>query len=109
MTPADAHVYSFMKNSGEKFISHAREVERVQGGSASPALFSLSAKFPGQVLANVQEAIALLGFEGEKANLDRVVKTSGEGWSLGEKQLVSAAASFTVLMSHVCVCAFRFA
>ena len=56
-------------------------------------------------MANVQEAIALLGFEGEKANLDRVVKTSGEGWSLGEKQLVSAAASFVCAhVSCVCVC-----
>ena len=39
-------------------------------------------------MTRVQEALAVAGLEGEKADLNRVVKTSGEGWSQGQKQLV---------------------
>jgi hypothetical protein len=42
-------------------------------------------------LTRVQEALTVAGIEGDKADLNRVVKTSGEGWSQGQKQLVSMA------------------
>lgn len=45
-----------------------------------------------------QEAVALVGLEGTHADLNCVVANSGQGWSQGEKQLVSVADRFCCLM-----------
>jgi ABC-type multidrug transport system fused ATPase/permease subunit len=51
-----------------------------------------------------QEAVALVGLEGTHADLNSTVANSGQGWSQGEKQLVSAVDCCCCLLFAVCCC-----
>jgi hypothetical protein len=40
-----------------------------------------------------QDVLAIVGLDGNHANINSAVATSGDGWSQGEKQLVGTAAA----------------
>ncbi len=55
-------------------------------------------------LTLLKEAISLVGLEGKHADMNCKVEVSGQGWSQGEKQLVSGRATafccLTILFHH---------